>query len=351
MKVSLKAYVFLFLFLSISLFVALSLAFPAKDNLSTRSTAGPVARVEASSQSSLVQKYRGFEVKTSLVNDEVHYSRVKENWVEFALNDRCELENIRLSIGNKEYGYRKVEKVLEDGRIGKNDLFAYVCYEPEALNDIQANPEEVQFKFFRAKISPLIDPQYPLYATLKLSAERQGIEVPHRTLAVLNGFGSASHEFFCYLEGAGDGLPLVDRCAIPFDELLETHFRNKNTVALMDLGDKYARRSDYQKAEKAYLKALSLPGQDDYRRLVDLYLESGQAASARRYLQDLLNRSPMDFKLHLLLARVYLYEKAYEKAIEEAGASLNLEKERGQHERVMPSLAGPSSASRISRRR
>jgi tetratricopeptide (TPR) repeat protein len=40
----------------------------------------------------------------------------------------------------------------------------------------------------------------------------------------------------------------------------------------------------------------------------------------------------MNFNLHQLLARAYLVEKNYDKAIEEAGASLKLESERGQYE-------------------
>lgn len=317
---------------SLSFFLVPFFIFSGAVSLSMPLKAGPAARAQATTQAGPVQKYRGFEVKTGIVNDQVHYSLVKENSVEFTINGKCELENIKLSVGGKQYGYAKVERVVEDGRIEKNDLFDYICYEPQALNDPQANPEEVQFKFFRGKISPVINPDYPLYATLKLSAERQGIKMPHRTLAVLNGFGSASHEFFCYLEGAGDTVPAVDSCSIPFDEALETHYRNKNAVALMDLGDKYARRFDYEKAEKAYLKALGLPGQEDYRRLVEMYLESGQPARARQYLQGQLKRSPMNFNLHLLLARTYLYEKAYDKAIEEAEASLKLETERGLYE-------------------
>lgn len=317
---------------SLSFFLVPFFIFSGVVSLSMPLKAGPTARAQATPQAGPVQKYRGFEVKTGIVNDQVQYSLVKENSVEFTINGKCELENIKLSVGGKQYGYAKVERVVEDGRIEKNDLFAYICYEPDALNDPQANPEEVQFKFFRGKISPVINPDYPLYATLKLSSERQGIKMPHRTLAVLNGFGSASHEFFCYLEGAGDTVPAVDSCSIPFDEVLETHYRNKNAVALMDLGDKYARRFDYEKAEKAYLKALCLPGQEDHGRLVEMYLESGQPARARQYLQGQLKRSPMNFNLHLLLARTYLYEKAYDKAIEEAEASLKLETERGQYE-------------------
>ncbi len=328
MKNSLKGAVIF----SVDFFMGLFFTFSAAVSLSLPLKAGPTARAQATTQAGPVQKYRGFEVKTGIVDDRVQYSLVKENSVEFTINGKCELENIRLSVGGKQYGYAKVERVLEDGRIEKNDLFAYICYEPGALNDPQANPEEVQFKFFRGKISPVINPDYPLYATLKLSAERQGIKMPHRTLAVLNGFGNASHEFFCYLEGAGDGVPAVDSCSIPFDEVLETHYRNKNAVALMDLGDKYARRFDYEKAEKAYLKALSLPGQEDHRRLVEMYLESGQPARARQYLQGQLKRSPMNFNLHLLLARVYLDERAYDKSMEEAESSLKLEAERGLYE-------------------
>lgn len=96
-------------------------------------------------------------------------------------------------------------------------------------------------------------------------------------------------------------VPAVDSCFIPFDEVLETHYRNKNAVALMDLGDKYARRFDYEKVEKSYLKALSLPGQEDHLRLVKVYLESGQPARARQYLQGQVKRSPTNFNLYLLL--------------------------------------------------
>ncbi len=323
-------------FASVSFSGVLSLLFSAIICLQSELRARPSSLAEASSRVSPVQKYRGFEVKTGIVNDEIQYSQVKENSVEFTIGGRCELDNIRLKISGKEYGYRKVERVIEDGRIEKNDLFAYICYDPEALNGNRVNPDEVQFRFYRGKVSPLINPDYPLYATLKLSAERQGIKVPHRTFVVLNGFGGASHEFFCYPEGAeeaaAEAMAATDSCLIPFEEVLEIHFRNKNPVALKDLGDKYARRFDYERAEKAYLKALSLPGETDHQRLVELYLSNGQGVRARRYLQDLINRSPLDFTLRLLLARVYLYEKEYDKAIEEAGISLKLEAGRGRYE-------------------
>ncbi|MCX8160787.1 MAG: PDZ domain-containing protein [Candidatus Saccharicenans sp.] len=328
MKASLRRavhkFVLLFLDINFLLFVAVC--------LSTLVKASPAARPETTVRVGPVQKYRGFEVKTGLLNDQVQYSLLKENFVEFTINGDCQLESVRIMVGGQEFRYGKAEKVIEDGRIEKNDLFAYICYQPEVLNDSQASPEEVQFKFYRGKISPVINPEYPLYATLKLSAERQGINLPHRTFVVLNGLGTASHEFFCYLEGTGKAIPEADSCAVPFEQVLETHYRNSNAVALMDLGDKYARRLDYEKAEKSYLKALALPGQDDHGRLVEIYLDSGQAARARQYLQGLLKRSPMDFNLRLLLAQVYLYEKAYDNAIEEAEASLKLPAERGRYQ-------------------
>jgi len=308
-------------------FFLLSLVYPIK-----LWPANPRFTIKENNRQKVVRKYRGFEVKTGIVNDEIQYSLNRENSVEFTINEKCELESIKIKVGEKEYGYRRVERVVEDGRLEKNDLFAYICYQPEVLDGGGVSSEEVEFKFYRGKISPLITPDYPLFDTLRLGADRLGLKTPQRTMAVLNGFGNASHEFFCYLEGAEEVTTEADECALSFDEVLEIHYLDRNSTALMDLGDKYARRLDYERAEKAYLKGLSLPGENDYRRLVDFYLASGQTAKARKYLQSRLKQSSMNFELQLLLARVYLQEKNFESAITEASSSLKLNAERGQYE-------------------
>ncbi|MGQ9802190.1 MAG: PDZ domain-containing protein [Candidatus Saccharicenans sp.] len=278
-----------------------------------------------------VQKYRGVEIKTDLVDGKVQYRLVEGNSVEFVLNEKCQVEGLKLRIDGKDFGYRQSERVVEDGRIEKNDLFAYILYGAEAGKDNQIDLQELEFKFYRGKISPLVDDDYPLYPTLKLTADRLGLKLPHRTFVVLSGFGGASYEFFCYLEDMGPapeaGGP--DPCLLSFDQVLEIHHKNQNVSALMDLGGKYARRLDYEKAEQAYLKALSLPEARDYEPLISLYVTTRQTAKAKKFLLAALDRSPMNYDLYLALAGVYFFDGDYEKALTAARTGQKLNPERG----------------------
>ena len=336
MKDKLISHLTLFLVFSLAVLpVVFPLPLPGTTS-SYRSYRLPAEEISPLSQS--VQRYRGFEIKTNLVNDEIQYQLEKNNSVEFTINDKCELQGIKIKVDDKEYGYNQVTRVIEDGRIEKNDLFAYICYRPELLNNQQVNPEEVEFKFYRSKVSPAIDPNYPLFPTLKLTADKIGIKLPQRTFVVLNGLGSASHEFFCYLDPTTSETSPQNNCILTFDEVLEMHFANQNSVALFDLGDKYARKLDYEKAEKAYLKAITLPpsegesNYDKYKPLAELYLSTGQWEKARKYLLNLIDRTPTNFDLYVLLAKSYLLAEDYQKATEAATNSLKINAEKGQAE-------------------
>lgn len=219
----------------------------------------------------------------------------------------------------------------EDGRVEKNDLFAYILTGPEAGKDLMINPEEIEYKFYRGKNSPFIDYHYPLYPTLKLTADRSGLKLPDRTFVVLNGAGEASCEFFCYLEDGSSSPEEVspDPCLPSFDQVLEIHHRDQNLTALMDLAEKYIRRFDFEKAEKACLAALSFPEAGDYEQLISLYLSTNQVAKARKILLAGLDCNPMRFDLYLALARVNLSEGKYEEAIAAARTSQKLNPERG----------------------
>lgn len=282
---------------------------------------------------SLVQRYRGIEIRTTLVDDRIQSRLVEGNSVEFILNEKCEVEGLKLKIDGEDIQYRQVERVVEDGRVEKNDLFAYILYGPEAGKDSMTGPEKIEFKFYRGKISPFIDFNYPLYPTLKLTADRLGLKLPHRTFVVLNGTGGSTCEFFCYLEDESSSSEEVspDPCLPSFDQVLEIHHKDQHFTALMDLAEKYARRFDFEKAEKAYLKALSLPGARDYEQLISLYLSTNQTAKARKFLLARLDRSPMKFDLYLALARVYFFEGRYEEAITAARTSQKLNPERGMY--------------------
>lgn len=106
------------------------------------------------------------------------------------------------------------QRLVKNGRMEKNDLFAIECNEPFPEGGNIIDYERINLMFYRAKIFPLITPEYPLYQTLKQTAEKVNLETPHRTFIIFSGLGGTSHEFFCY---AGRK-PSRDKCQYSFDE-------------------------------------------------------------------------------------------------------------------------------------
>ncbi|MBC7365082.1 MAG: PDZ domain-containing protein [Candidatus Aminicenantes bacterium] len=278
-----------------------------------------------------VQKYHGWEIRTDLVDGKIQYRPIENNSVDFILDENCQVKDLKIKVNDREIVYHRVEKVVENGQIEKNDLFAYILYDPEIVKGSTMDPEELLFKFYRGKISLFINADYPLYPTLKLTTDKLGLKLPHRTFVVLSGFGGAVHEFFCYLEreNAADEINSSDPCLLSFEQALEIHYKDQNSTALKDLGEKYARRLDYEKAEKAYIKAFSLPEEHDYEPLLSLYFNTNQMSKAKKFILDALDRSPMKYDLYVALARVYLAEGEYEKAVSAALAAQKLNPEKG----------------------
>ncbi|MDD8020433.1 MAG: PDZ domain-containing protein [Acidobacteriota bacterium] len=278
-----------------------------------------------------IEKYKGYQVKTELVDGSaIQVSLNKDNFVEFTITGDCQIKDLKIAIEGKNFGYQRVERVVEDGRIEKNDLFAFTCYEPELLNDKSTLPLNNAFNLWRCHISPVIDHSYPLYPTLKLIAEKSGSDLPHRTVAIINRTGGESYIFYCYLEGLETSTTPPDRCSFSFEEVLEMHSKNNDSETLIDLGDKYANRFDYEKAEQAYQKALELPDSysHDYEKLLNLYLESGQFEKAIEFLQRQIKKRSADFSLWLSLAKVYMSQQDYLHAISAAKISLQIGSER-----------------------
>ncbi|MCX7793539.1 MAG: hypothetical protein N2257_03905, partial [Thermodesulfovibrionales bacterium] len=268
-----------------------------------------------------VEKYRCIEVRTDLIKKDIQYSIKKENTAEFILKD-CIPENLKISIGELKFTYQQSKRLVEDGRIEKNDLFIIECSQPffeDELNIYKVNPIEFdkymrqrRIKYNVSKISPIITPEYPLYPTLKQVAERLNLEIPHRTFIIFSGFGG-SYEFFCYIDGKPKK-PLKDKCTYTFDEVLDIHAKNGNTSAIRDLVEKYLKRFDYEKAERAYRKLMELSGSIAYEGLAQFYLATGQYNRAKEEMLKQLQNSPYDAQLYISLAKIYLYEKEYEKA-------------------------------------
>ncbi|MDW7973017.1 MAG: tetratricopeptide repeat protein [Thermodesulfovibrio sp.] len=286
-----------------------------------------------------VEKYRCIEVKTDLAGKDIQYSIKKENTVEFILKD-CIPENLKISIGELKLTYQKSKRLVEDGRIEKNDLFVIECSQPffeDELNIFKVNPIEFdkymrqrRIKYNVSKISPIITPEYPLYPTLKQVAERLNLEIPHRTFIIFSGFGG-SHEFFCYIDGKLKK-PIKDKCTYTFDQVLDIHVKNRNTSSIRDLVEKYLKRFDYEKAERAYRKLMELSGRIAYEGLAGFYLITGQYQKAKEEMLKQLQNSPYDAQLYISLAKIYLYEKEYEKAKSLINKALKLRFEEGEYE-------------------
>ena len=273
------------------------------------------------------ERYKCVEVKTDLVDDKIHYSIKKENHAEFALKNCLPIE-LKIHVKNRAMAYKQSRRLVEDGRIEKNDLFAIECIEPFPANDDLINYESINLEFYRGKISPLITPEYPLYPTLKQIAEKLNLDTPHRTFVIFDGFGGATLEFFCY----ADEKPLQDKCQYSFDEILDIHGKNRNIVAIKDIAEKYFKRQDYEKTEKAYMKLMELSDNKEYEGLLSLYIATGQYNKAKDVMVKQIKNSPYEPLLYTSLARLYLYEKEYYQAEAVIQGALNLRFERNEHE-------------------
>ncbi|WP_022854951.1 PDZ domain-containing protein [Thermodesulfobacterium thermophilum] len=255
------------------------------------------------------EKYTCIETRTDLVNGEIQYAIKKDNTVEFVLNN-CVPENLKLKVNNRTITYQETRRLVENGNIEKNDLFVIECRNPDTEGTDVLNYQTFVIRFYRAKISPLLTPDYPLYPTIKQVAKKLGLEMPHRTFVVFDGFGGASHEFFCYAETP----PASDGCRYSFDEVLEIHAKQKNVADLDNLGKKYFSRLDLDKAEKAFKKAIEVSENPDYSDLLLFYMATGQYEKAKNILFHQIKNSPYNPSHYLSLAKIYLYEKKYDKA-------------------------------------
>lgn len=273
-----------------------------------------------------IERYICTEVKTDIVDDKVQYSIKKENHVEFTLKD-CLPENLKVQVKSRNILYQQSRRIVEDGRIEKNDLFAIECNQPFPEDGNLADYKGINFRFYRAKISPLITPEYPLYPTLKQTAEKINLETPHRTFVIFGGLGGASHEFFCYVNEK----PSEDRCKYSLDEVLAIHEKNENSVAIKDLAEKYFKRFDYEKAEKAYKKLIKFSKDEGAEGLISLYIATGQYEEAAKVVLALIKKSPYNALLYTSLAEIYLYEREYDKAESLIHKALKLRFERDEY--------------------
>lgn len=271
-----------------------------------------------------VEKYKCIEVKTDLVGDKVQYSIKKENSVEFALKN-CLPQNLDILVEGKKITYEKSKRLVEDGRIEKNDLFSVECYEPffeEDLYYYRITNQVEYFKYIKSrnhrfhfgKISPLITPDYPLYPTIKQTAERVSLKIPHRVFVIMNFSGGASHEFFCYLDGEKINTQLKDKCVYPFEQVLDIHIKNNNYEAIKALAEKYFKRLDYEKAENTYRKLMELSKGEDYEGLLSFYMATQKYTKAEELLLKKIDESPFDARLYILIADLYLRKGEYYKA-------------------------------------
>ena len=296
------------------------------DELNDYFEANPTKK-EPKKNHSETEKYKCVEVKTDLVDDKIQYSIKKENQAEFTLKD-CLPENLKIQVKNKNIIYKQSIRLVEDGRIEKNDLFAVECSKPFPEDGKLSDYEGINFNFYRAKISPLITERYPLYPTLKLTAQKLNLETPHRTFIIFSGFGGSTYEFFCY----ADQITYQDKCTYSFDEVLDIHTKDKNTVAIKNLAKKYFKRQNYEKAEKAYRKLVELSDNEGYKGLLSLYVATRQYKKAKDLLVAQLKNSPYETLLYTSLARVYLYEREYDKAEVLIHKALKLRFEKGGYE-------------------
>ncbi|MDI6865976.1 PDZ domain-containing protein [Thermodesulfovibrio yellowstonii] len=297
--------------------------------------------VEFAYAQSEIEKYRCIEVRTDLVDDKIQYSIKRENSVEFILKN-CLPESLKIHVGDKKFTYEKSKILVEDGRIEKNDLFAFECYQPFFEEDLYhyriTNQAEYikylnsrNYRFHLGKITPLITPDYSLYPTLKQTAEKVNLETPHRTFVILNRSGGASHEFFCYIDESHAKKPLQDKCLYSFDQVLDIHMKNNDAVAIKALAEKYLKRLDYEKAEKAYKKLMELSNNEDYEGLLSFYITTNQYRKAEEILLKKIDESPYDARLYISLANLYLHKSEYDRAKLFITKALKLGFEEGEY--------------------
>lgn len=273
-----------------------------------------------------IEKYKCIEVRTDLVSDEILYAAKKENTAEFELK-QCLPENLKIQIKQRKITYGQSRRLVEDGKIEKNDLFSIECSQPQT-DDTNIFDYQIEHRYYRGKISPLISPDYPLYPTIKQVSENLNLDMPQRTFIILNRNGSASYEFFCY----ADKKLSQDKCSYTFDEILNIHAKEQNTVAISNLAEKYLKKLDYEKAEKAYKKLVELSDDSGYEGLLNIYMIKKDYKKAENLLSKRLKDSPFDTSLYIPLAKVYLYQKEYKKAKSIIQQALKLRFENGLYE-------------------
>lgn len=271
-----------------------------------------------------IEKYRCIEVRTDLVDDKIQYSIKKENSVEFTMSN-CLPESLKINVDGKAFTYEKSKRLIEDGRIEKNDLFAVECYQPFFEEDLYhyriTNQAEYikylksrNYRFHLGKISPLITPDYPLYPTIKQTAEKLNLETPHRVFVIFNRSNGSSHEFFCYIDENQTKKPLHDRCLYTFEQVLDIHMKNNDAVAIKALTEKYLKRLDYEKAERAYRKLMELTNNEDYEGLLSFYIATKQYRKAEELLLEKIDEFPYDARSYISIANLYLHKGEYNRA-------------------------------------
>lgn len=276
------------------------------------------------------ERYNCIEIRTDLEEDKVQYSIKKENLAEFEIKD-CVPQNIKILIKNMNITYEKSERLIENGQIEKNDLLFFALYYPLQSQQDRSllSEEDLYLNFYIGRITPVVNPSYPLYPTLKQTAEKLKIETPNRVFIIFSRFGYASHEFFCYHQPPSK--PQQDSCQYSFERVLEIHGKNKNTVALKDIAEKYLKKLDYEKAEKAYKKLMEISDKKDPSQLINFYFATRQYSKAEEILLRELQDYAFEPSTYISLAELYLYEKDFDRAESFAQKALKLRFEDGRY--------------------
>ncbi len=276
------------------------------------------------------EHYNCIEVTTDVVNDSVQYGINKENQAQFTLKD-CELKDIKIHTKAADISYDSSRRLVENGNVEKNDLFAYMCEMPFIEGNDITGYKKIEANFYRAKISPLISPKYPLYPTLKQTAQKLNLDLPDRTFVIFSKIGYSTHEFFCYAKNNGKK-PLQDKCTYSFEHVLDIHLKNRDALSLSAIAEKYTSKLEYDKSEKAYLMAMKIDS--DYEPLFLFYKETGQYKKAITLLSKALSNDPYNYKLYTDLAIIYLYDNNYNNAESYIRKALrfNFENERNAYE-------------------
>lgn len=277
------------------------------------------------------ERYSCIEIKTDLEGDKLQYSINKENIAEFEIKD-CTPQNIKISIKNMNITYDKSERLIENGQIERNDLFSFALYYPvQSQQDSSLLSEkDLYLNFYIGRITSIINPAYPLYPTLKQTAERLKMETPHRVFIIFSRTGSANHEFFCYEQSASQK-PSQDSCQYSFEQVLELHAENKNTVALGELAEKYLKRLDYDRVEKIYKKLFEISDRKDTSQLINFYFATRQYDKAKEILLKELEDFPYEPSTYLNLAELYLNEKDFDNAESFAQKALKFRFDDGRY--------------------